>query len=63
MTIFFEVEHRYDNQDESFERARVNKAIIYVTMHKRKAPITILPSSKVLETQQFAVTSIQKKYQ
>ena len=46
---FFEMKHRYNNPGASFE------SIIYVTMHKQKAPINM--RSK----QQIAITDMREK--
>ena len=45
-----EVKHRHSNPFASLQYARVNKSIIYITMHKQKAPINVLPHSKALKT-------------
>ena len=48
-----EVKHRHGNSVESLQCARVDKLIIYVTMHKQKAPIYKLSRSKVPTTQKI----------
>ena len=49
---FFKLEHRHDYSITSLECARVNKSIIYVTTHVRKAPIHMLSRRKTPKTQQ-----------
>ena len=59
---FPEVEHRLDNSAASFECSRINKSIMYVTMHKRKAPIIMLSGSKTPQkTKKLAVTDVREK--
>ena len=50
---FFRGGHRHDNLVASFEYARVNKSIIYVTMHERKAPINNLSRRKTQQIETF----------
>ena len=46
------VKHRCNNPVTSLEYACVNKSILYVTTHKRKAPINMLSRSKTPKPQQ-----------
>ena len=50
---FTEVEHKHENPVVSLDYASINKSTIYVTMHKRKAPINMLSCSKAPKTQQM----------
>ena len=59
VTTFPGAEHRHGNSVTSFECARFNKSIIYVTI--RKAPINRLFRSKAPKTQQIVITDIKKK--
>ena len=56
------MEHRHDNPVASFERARVNMSIVYVTMGKLKAPINILSRSEAPKTQ-IAIMDMREKKQ
>ena len=58
---FSKVKHRHNNIVLSFVCARVKKSIIYVTMHKQKAPINMLSRSKAPKIQQVAVTDMLGK--
>ena len=53
------MKHEHDNPMTSFECAHVEKSIIYVTMHKQKAPANILSRKK---TQKIAVTDMEKNH-
>ena len=48
----FEVKHRYDNSFVSLQYVRVNKSSMYITMHKRKAPISMLSCSNASKAQE-----------
>ena len=50
---FFLVEHRHNNPIASLDYARVNKSILYLTMHKQKAPINMLVCSKTQHVEGF----------
>ena len=54
------VDHRQGCSVASFQYTRVNKSIIYVTMHKWKARIDVLSCSKAPKTQQNAGYKHQK---
>ena len=43
---FSEVEHKHGDRVTSIQHARVNRSIIYVTRHERKAPINKLSRRK-----------------
>ena len=46
------MEHKHESAVVSLDYASINKSTIYVTMHKRKAPINMLSCSKAPKTQQ-----------
>ena len=56
-----EVKHRLDNSVTSLQCACVNKSVIDITMHKRKAPIKICPAAKHPKHNQLRVTNIGEK--
>ena len=45
----------------SLQRARVNKLIIYFTVHKQKAPINKLSRSNAPKRSKFKLTDIREK--
>ena len=55
-----EVKHRYDNSFVSLQYVRVNKSTMYITMHKRKAPITMLSCSNAPNAQEMWVRNKRK---
>ena len=56
-----EVKHRHGNSVARLQCVRVNKLIIYITMHKQKAPIYMLSHSKAPKHSKFRLTNIQEK--
>ena len=50
--FFYEVDHRHVKQVASLEYSCVNKSIVYVITHERKARINTLSRSKSPKTQQ-----------
>ena len=54
-----EVKHRYGKLVASHECARVNKSIIYTTMHKEKTLIYKLSRSKASKTQRICHYTMQ----
>ena len=56
-----EIEHRQGNSFASLQCARVDKSIIYVTTHNRKALINMLSCSKTSKTQPNAVYRHKRK--
>ena len=55
---FSEAKHRHGNLVAGFECARIKKSIIYATIPKRKAPITMLFRSKAPKTPQMEVADM-----
>ena len=51
------VRHRHGKSVASLQCARTNKSIIYITMHKQKAPFTICPAPK---RSKFSITDIRE---